>query len=209
MQRHPDRNEGTIIQSEVQIKDWLKRLPRVEEVRPGACPVCQRASRPLGQGLRLWGHGLRQRQVRGPLSPQGAPQLVTVRVRRYQCQECGATVQVGPRGLLRRRHYAAAAVALAMCLYGLLGLSAAAVRKAVSPWTVVGAAAAGRWATLLRWGKAARNGTLYPSLRKSPAEFSLRLVAQRVAMAAVAAAPPGPAWRSLPEACFLGGAHLL
>ena len=53
--------------------------------------------------MRLWGHGLRTRQVRGPLAPGEKPVLVTVDGRRYQCQMCDAIIIVEPRSVLRYR----------------------------------------------------------------------------------------------------------
>lgn len=198
-----------ILQSEIQIKDWLVRMPSVEEVRPGACPGCGTASRPLGKGLWLWGHGLRERQVRGPLEPAGTPVTVTVRVRRYLCRACGQTVQVGPRGLIPRRHYGASAIALSLCLYGVLLLPAKAVRDRISPWPVVGATAARTWVQLMRWVQAVQTGTLFATLRPCPPEFTRRQVAERAAMAAAAQAPPQAMHGAPPEAAFFGGAHLL
>src|ERR1017187_6389959 len=47
------------------------------------CPCCGRAGNPTGKQLGIIGHGLRERQQRGPLVASGAPQMVTVQVRRY------------------------------------------------------------------------------------------------------------------------------
>jgi hypothetical protein len=49
---------------------------------------CAAASRPLGRALQIWGHGLRDRQQRGPLEPFGNPVEITIRVRRYQLRGC-------------------------------------------------------------------------------------------------------------------------
>jgi IstB-like ATP binding protein len=57
--------------------------PDVDRVRPGMCPCCGRAGNPTGKQLGIIGHGLRERQQRGPLVASGAPQMVTVQVRRY------------------------------------------------------------------------------------------------------------------------------
>src|SRR5690606_12136827 len=55
-----------------------------------------------GRRLGLVGHGLRERQVLGPLSASGAPEQVVLLVRRYRCRGCEAIVMSMPRGVLRR-----------------------------------------------------------------------------------------------------------
>ena len=50
----------------VDVKCWRSRLPTVEEARPARCPVCGAASRPAGKALAIHGHGLHERQLRGP-----------------------------------------------------------------------------------------------------------------------------------------------
>ncbi len=54
-------------------------MPSVQEARPGQCPHCEVASRPVGGPLNLHGHGVRDRQLRGPLDPQ----LLSLSLRRY------------------------------------------------------------------------------------------------------------------------------
>ena len=53
----------------------MARPPSVEEVRPARCPDCGVASKPVGGGVVVQGHGLRTRQLRGPQAPReaGAP----------------------------------------------------------------------------------------------------------------------------------------
>ena len=55
-----------IVYSAVEVKKWVERVPGVEQVRPARCSRCGAASRPLGAPLVVVGHGLRDRQVRGP-----------------------------------------------------------------------------------------------------------------------------------------------
>ena len=198
-----DRSRPRIIQSRLDLKTWLERTPTVDEVRPGQCAVCQRPSRPPGKPLGLWGHGLRLRQQRGPLSPDGKPETVEVAARRYQCRGCGAVLLVVPRGMMPRRHYAASAIALALALLGLLGLSPEEVRRRISPWQIV--AEAGRWPTLRRWVEAARRGELFDRVRPSPPHFTEREVAERAAATLGALAPPGPGPPDPMAQAFLGG----
>ena len=180
-------------------------MPSVDEARPGQCPVCGAASRPVGGKLNLWGHGLRERQLRGPQEPTGPAQLVLLWTRRYQCQCCTAIVQVVPQGVLPRRYYAAPAIALALVLFALRGLPAAQVRSRISPFGVVGATAAAGWTTLVRWCRALRNGTLFPHVRPCPADFTLRQVAQRCAAAIGSLAPPGIEALGPESRAFIGG----
>lgn len=112
------RSNQTIVRSAIDFKTWLARVPSVDEVRPGQCPRCAAASRPVGRGLQIGGHGLRDRQSRGPLGPLGDPVEVTLRVRRYLFRLCRAVIVVVPLGVIAGRLFAAAAIALALVLFG-------------------------------------------------------------------------------------------
>lgn len=137
----------------------------------------------------LWGHGLRTRQVRGPLVFGERPTLVTVEGRRYQCQLCDAVVIVEPRSVLRYRHFSASAITMALALFGVDELPAPEVRRRVSPWCTVGHAACRGWVTLHRWIEVARQGLLVPGARHRVTGDD-RMVASRVAHAIAARAPP-------------------
>lgn len=106
------------------------------------------------------GHGLVERQVRGPVSASGSTEEAVIVMRRYRCRACRTILLVGPRGLARRRWYRAGAIALALSIYARGGTSAAA-RARTSPSLMVGPSAAERWATLTRWVEAARAGGLF------------------------------------------------
>jgi hypothetical protein len=191
------RSNQTIVRSAIDVKTWLARVPSVEEVRPGQCPRCGAASRPVGQGLQIWGHGLRDRQSRGPLEPLGDPVEVTLRVRRYLCRPCQAVIVVVPLGVIAGRLFAAAAIGLALVLFGVEGLPLGEVRRRVSPWRHVGAAAHGSWLGLRRWVRAIRAGRLFASVRRSPAHFTARQVAERAAMTLAALAAPSLAGEAI------------
>ncbi len=178
------------------------------EARPGRCPQCQAASRPLGQALGLWGHGLRMRQQRGPLGPGEEPKTVQVALRRYRCRHCKAVVQVGPRGVLRHKHFSAAAIVLAMWCVGFAAMSTAQVRQRISPWTPTQERRTSSWAAVNRWLLDQRQGRLFRTVRPAPVVFSRPLQAQRVAMAAMSLAPPACWGLGLPQRAFFGGAHL-
>lgn len=159
----------------------------------------------MGGKLCLWGHGLRERQLRGPQEATGPPQTVQIKLRRYLCRRCQAVVLVMPQGVVPRRYYAAPALALALALFALLRLPAADVRKRVNPWQVVGATAADGWSTLVRWCKALQKGELFGLLRPCPSDFTLRQVAERAAATFVSLAPPGMQSLGPEVRAFLGG----
>lgn len=127
----------------------------------------------------LVGHGLRERQVRGPASPTGAPAIMTILVRRYRCRRCGGITTVLPRGLCARRHYSASAIGLALCLFGLRGLTVGETRRRVCPWRA--GFETERWTTLPGWLAAIEDGRLLAVVRRSPPGFGLRDRAERAA----------------------------
>ena len=126
-----------------------------------------------------------------------------MRVRRFECQRCGACMVVVPRELQPRRLYTASAIGLALALWGLMGATEAATRARVSPFAIVGAAAATRWVTLRRWASDAGAGRLFATSRAPPPGFVRRQHAERAAAALVALAPAG---LPLEQAAFAGGA---
>ena len=128
----------------------------------------------------MQGHGTRLRGLQGPREPSGAPQTWDTVVRRYICVLCEATMSVFPPGVLPRRRYGATAIAYALALSGLEEWSHQAVRDAVG---VHGAARAPgeqqRWASLVRWSRAARDGLLIDGASRTVG--TLREAAARLA----------------------------
>lgn len=183
------RSKRGIIHAERDVKGWCEDFPDVDLVRPRQCPECGAAARPPGRALGLVGHGVRDRQVRGPLAPGEPPGIITIQLRRYRCRGCGAIFTVGPRGLATFRHYAAVAIGLALWMVGVLGLSTAEVRRRISPWQSFDA---GVWVSVRRWLKAIADGRLFPGApsRAWPPGWSLRQRAERAAMTLRATAPP-------------------
>ena len=110
---------------------------------------------------------------------------------------------VVPREIVPRRLYTASAIGLALALWSLVGASEAATRARVSPFAIVGAAAAARWITLRRWARAAGAGGLFATSRAPPRAWLRRQHAERAAAALVALAPAGLA---VEQAAFVGGA---
>jgi ferredoxin len=178
-------------------------MPTVSAVRPSHCHACGAASQPAGRNLVVHGDGTRERQVWGPPTPEGAPALTTIQARRYQCQRCGACMVVVPSEVVPGRLYSGPAIALALALWALLGVSVARVRARISPFAIVGAAATGRWVTLRRWALDAADRRLFATSRTAPEGFTLRQHAERAASAVRALAPSGLA---LADAVFAGGA---
>ncbi len=170
------------------INQWQRDVPSVETARPSRCGGCAVASRPVGEGLQLHGHGLRVRLLFGLLSADCPPGVHEVTLRRYQCLCCGAITTVGPRGLVRRHLYGLATIVLALWLWS-QGEPAARVRDRVRPWEQSGAGCADRWASLGRWAC----HLPWPSALLVMAGWTAREQAARRAQAALAHAPPGRA----------------
>jgi hypothetical protein len=133
----------------------------------------------------LVGHGLVERQVRGPTSTLTPPEEGVLTLRRYRCRACRAVVVVGPRGLIVRRRYGAGPIALALSLYA-HGATSEMVRSRTSPMRTVGPSAVDRWVTLVRWVEAARQGDLFGVVGLD--DLTRRDVAQRIELALAARA---------------------
>ena len=159
----------------------------------------------------MHGHGERERTQRGPEAVGRPASERSVGVRRYKCTKCGVTVTVAPRGVVRRRLYAASAIALALALLGIQHASAAAVQEAIAPTASARERAEGSvWSTLRRWAHAAKAGTLVAESRACPQSFTLRQAAERAATTLGALGPRGATalervWLGAPEAHW-GGA---
>lgn len=196
------RSGEGIAYSAIGVAEWAKQVPTAEQVRPASCSVCGRESRALGELVTLVSHGLRSRQIRGPVSPAGQPETRLLRVRRYRCLRCGGLTTVLPRGLLARRHYSASAIGLALCLYGLQRLSLGETRWRICTWAI--GFEPGRWTTLPAWVAAIEQGRLFPALRPLAVGASLSCKSERAAAALCAMALTGGG----PEAQAFEGAAL-
>ncbi|WP_239014430.1 hypothetical protein [Archangium violaceum] len=113
--------------------------------------------------MRIHGHGLVQRQQRGPPGPGQPARTQVLACRRYQCQGCGAVWTVLPASAVARKHFSAAAIALALALWGLCGLGVEQVRGLVNDWKHTGAMP-GRWRSLGRWAEQVATGSLFSAL---------------------------------------------
>jgi hypothetical protein len=200
--------ERSIVRSDIDVKSWVAKEPTVEAARPGRCPRCGGAGRPTGGPLGLHGHGLRGRQVRGPLEPGGRPLLLVLRVRRYRCQACAAVLTVVPRELTTGYLFSRSAVGWALALFGVMALPPREVRRQTSPWSRVGASAVTGWMSLRRWIDGVRAGRLLPGLLRPPPSWTSRRASSQLAL--VIAAHAGPTVAALPVAAqaFVGAAQV-
>jgi hypothetical protein len=201
------RSDSSIIQSEISLKHWIAQTPTVAEARPAACLGCKAASCPVGGRIQVHGHGLRERQVRGPLGPGEKAVVIGVPGRRYRCVVCDSVFLVVPREVLPRRQYSAAAIGFALALWGLVGLTATAVRLRINPSKVLGFDAMTGWVTLRRWAKAVKTRCLFPSVPAAGPSATLRTVAALAATALAASADPATRHLPLERRAFLGAAH--
>jgi hypothetical protein len=205
-----DRSEQTIEETASKGKRGAKRA-ECEASRPACCPACEAPSRPVGGRVQMHGHGERERTQRGPEAIGQPSSERSVGVHRYKCTKCGATVTVAPRGVVRRRLYAASAIGLALALFGIQLASATAVREAIAPTAIARATAEGAtWSTLRRWAHEAKAGALVTESRTCPETFTLRQAAERTATTLQALGPRGPSvlervWQGASEAHW-GGA---
>jgi len=126
LQRSSGRGAATVIamrgcgagrsfaRSDVDIKRWLEAPTFVDAIRPGRCSGCSGAGSPPGLPRGPHGHGLRERQFRGPSSPGAPPTIVVLSVRRYRCQGCGTVMTVVSRETAAWRLYTVSAMAWAL-----------------------------------------------------------------------------------------------
>jgi hypothetical protein len=179
--------------------------PTTDEARPRTCPRC---GQPAFEGGEVWihGHGVVQRQQRGPEAPGKVPVKREVACRRYRCKACTAVLTVVPASALARKHFSAAAMALALTLWGLCGWSAAQVRAVVGGQLPPEGKPRG-WRTLARWARQVADGKLWASL-ESRAKGAPRQVAARAAQALCGWAPPWARAAGLPHQAFAGACHV-
>lgn len=205
-----DRSKSGIIQSSIDVKHWIAKVPSVDEVRPGRCPNCGAASRRPGLPLTVWGHGLRDRQLQGPPAPGATPADIVIEARRYVCRECDSVLLVVPRGVVAWRQYTAAAIAWALALFG-EGRPVIEVRRQTSTTaTPAGFGERRRWASLRRWAAAAVERVLFgrAEVRQPPAHWTSRQIAAQVARTLAAHTRPSVRCQPFAEQAFFGGLQM-
>lgn len=176
----------TLIHPALDVKSWAKNEPDVEGARPTHCPRCGEAAHYEG-GLRLYGHGLRERSIWGPPVVGAESVRVTIWVRRYRCIDCRAVCSVVPRGIAPRFLYATTAIASALLLWGVWLWTAAKVRLTVSPDRLRGLSEPERWRSLHRWVR--RRADLF-ELPDSLGGQTCREVARRIGHVLIGRGPP-------------------
>ena len=196
------KNPSLIVHRTLDVKAWQQRLPTVEEARPGHCPCCASASRPIGGLLGLHGHGLRDRQVRGPPAITAPSAMLMIACRRYLCVTCGAVLTVVPLGIEPRRHYGRAAICLALALWALGGQPTVRVRDRVGNWMSY---ATTSWRAVRQWAAAAAAGAW--TWCRGAAGLPIRTAAARAAQIAAGRAPPGTSG-PIDALAYAGGAAL-
>ena len=164
------------------VKLWEGACPPVDDVRPGRCPCCGTGARAGGRQA-IVGHGVVERQRLDPSGTGGTAEVAGQRVRRYRCRKCGHVMRVTHSALLQCKHYGAAAIAMALGLWGIERMPAERVRELVSPWRQRDPSRS-RWRSLGRWTTGAASGALWRSvstglvgLARSVAERCARLLA--------------------------------
>ena len=182
----------------------MERLPSVAAVRPAKCPRCGAASQEPGRCLVIHGQGKVRRQQWGPRTVLCSPEVAEIILRLYECQRCLAVIRVGPRGLIEHHRYAAAAIAMALCLWLIDQLPQTMVRARVSPWfrRSKDADAERRWRSLSRWSSKIAAGKLWTELS---AHASDAVTATLRALAALV--PSHGLGVRLVELAFAGAAH--
>ncbi len=174
----------------IDVNSWVLLPPGVRVARPPRCPLCDACGVHASGRVVLWGHGLRKRRLRGPVDAKGKPTVCELLLRRYRCQACQAVITVGPRGLLPGRRYTVMVIALALWLWAVDHLTDPAVRGRTCPVEDEGLSRPERWTTLRRWGRAVREGRLWPGLGIDPG-WTLRECAGRAARLVWARGSPG------------------
>lgn len=191
--------------SNIEFSVWIASTPTVDEARPAHCPKCDRASRSVSAGLLLWGHGIRARQIRGPVSPDAKADIREVTLRRYVCRNCGAVILVGPKVIRPRHLFLLSSIALALALWSVEKLSASEVRRRVNPYTIVGPTVFG-WLMLRRWAAAIRERRLFTCVPACPPDWPLRRVAQRATETLASLGPSGVSSQSVLSRVCAGAA---
>lgn len=102
--------------------------------------------------------------VLGALTEHEKPGVHEITVRRYRCLKCRSVLVVGPWDLLPGMLYTLVTVVVALAHWA-QGASLASVRERLGVFPVIGVAAQGSWASLLRWSERAARGELLARLK--------------------------------------------
>jgi len=155
----------------------------------------------------LHGHGLVERQQRGPATAGEEPTCAVVIARRYLCTACDTVMRVLPASSVARKHFSGAAIALAFALWGLRRKSAREAREQVSDQRIFGAGARG-WRSLTRWAREVAAGRLFAGLGLRGFAGGPRAVAARAAQALMGWAAAAAREAAPEAAAFDGASHV-
>ena len=193
-----------VVISTVDVKEWIEKVPSVDRLRPNRCPCCGGASRPVGEALKIWGHGVRSRLLWGVWRLGQLPAAVTIDVRRFLCRrsDCGRTFTVLPRQATAGRRYVLPTIVWALALWVIdeNRPSTAQIRRRLSPdkildhhtpWT--------SWPQLFRWAEA---DDLIMDLATDG--LSRRRWAERIVQSFAGRSPPTTRSHPLGERAFVG-----
>jgi hypothetical protein len=151
--------------------------PSRDQIRPTHCVFCGQAARDENGILRLVGHGMYSRQVRG-LTEKG---WIVVWIQRFLCLMCGHTMSLLPDWLLPWRWYAGTAIIEALFRHCILWESAVSIGVRFGRPDE-----ATEWKSLRRWRKqllisptlwgwlGPRSGTIKPAIDRSEGKIYLQ-----------------------------------
>ena len=193
-----------VVISWVDVKDWSDSTPSVDEVRPKRCPHCGGASRPIGEGAMIWGHGTRARHFLGIFSIDDEPHNLTVDIRRYRCQYdgCGKTITVLPRQAVPGRRYLLTTIVLALAMWTVAATPLAShdVRHKLSPFQLTDHHSSWRcWPQMFRWADVPQQFGV-----DSCGTMDRRGRAERIVQSFISKTPPSIRGDPLEERAFIG-----
>ena len=196
-------SKSNVVVSTVGVKEWIEKIPSVTRLRPDRCVHCGKASRPVGESLKIWGHGLRSRQFLGMFEWSGDPEAITIQIRRFLCRhpDCGRTITVLPREASPRRRYLLGTIVVALALWTLhTDESTTSIRRRLSPDQLADHHIPWRgWPQLMRWAD-----QLDPTGCGQPASKPRRKRAERIVQHFASRAPPSTRGLGLVRRAFIG-----
>ena len=177
----------------------------VGAMRPDHCPKGGCPAFAKDGSINLHGHGIVIRHQRGPPHPDAPADDVKWVIRRYRCKCCESVCRVLPSSATARKHFSAAAIAMALALWGLMRRNAEQVRRVVNERATDGEPG---WASIGRWAKEISAGTLLPELGLRGAAGRALEVAAKAASALCGWAPVSARETPLDHQAFAGACHV-
>ena len=182
------------ISANVTIEQWKNTMPDVDAARPSQCPRCHVSRGPPG-ALNIHGHGVVIRACFGPLGFCEQTAWHVLHSRRYRCKVCRCIMRVVPTGMVDKKLFHGAAIALALALW-VGGKNHKAIRKRIRPGR--SREGPGRWRSLTRWKNAAMDGRLWPGIKADSLRDAIAQIAARAQSA----------FGDFTNQCFQGAKHM-